>query len=74
MSNRSKAAECAAAAPAGRGSIGRVVRFMLESFATWRERAEQRAHLHCMNERQLKDIGISRADAAREANKPFWRA
>jgi uncharacterized protein YjiS (DUF1127 family) len=27
-----------------------------------------------MNERMLKDVGISRAEAAREANKPFWRA
>jgi uncharacterized protein YjiS (DUF1127 family) len=25
-------------------------------------------------DRMLKDVGISRADAVREAGKPFWRA
>ena len=27
-----------------------------------------------MNDRDLKDIGITRYDAYREAHKPFWRA
>jgi uncharacterized protein YjiS (DUF1127 family) len=39
----------------------------------WQERAEQRANLAGMDERMRKDIGISYADAAREADKPFWR-
>jgi uncharacterized protein YjiS (DUF1127 family) len=26
-----------------------------------------------MDERLLKDIGISRSDAYRESRKPFWR-
>ena len=40
----------------------------------WQERAEQRGHLAGMDERMRKDIGISHADALREADKPFWRA
>ncbi len=39
----------------------------------WQERAEQRWHLTQMDERMLKDLGIGRGDAWREANKPFWR-
>lgn len=63
------------APPAGFGgrlaqAFGRVVTGILE----WQERAEQRAHLAGMDERMRKDIGITRADALREADKPFWKA
>jgi uncharacterized protein YjiS (DUF1127 family) len=37
------------------------------------ERARQRQALRALDDRLLKDIGVSRADAEREANKPFWR-
>jgi uncharacterized protein YjiS (DUF1127 family) len=37
------------------------------------ERARQRQALMALDDRLLKDIGVSRADAEREANKPFWR-
>lgn len=40
--------------------------------ATWGERLKQRAALAEMDERMLKDIGLSRADALVEADKPFW--
>jgi uncharacterized protein YjiS (DUF1127 family) len=30
--------------------------------------------LRQMTTGQLKDIGVSRADALQEAEKPFWRA
>jgi uncharacterized protein YjiS (DUF1127 family) len=33
-----------------------------------------RIQLAKFDERQLKDIGISRIDALREVRKPFWRA
>jgi len=50
--------------------FGRIVTGILE----WQERAEQRAHLAGMDERMRKDIGITQADALREADKPFWKA
>lgn len=34
--------------------------------------ATQRRALRQLDERQLKDIGLSRADALREASRPFW--
>lgn len=40
--------------------------------ATWRRRARERAQLARLNDRELKDIGITRAEAQMEANKSFW--
>jgi uncharacterized protein YjiS (DUF1127 family) len=42
--------------------------------ARWQERAAQRAHLAGLENHILKDMGIDRAEAEREAAKPFWRA
>lgn len=42
--------------------------------ALWHERARQRRALAELPSELLKDIGVSRADAAREAGKPFWKA
>jgi uncharacterized protein YjiS (DUF1127 family) len=39
----------------------------------WAERARQRHALLTLDDRMLKDIGITRADVMREAGKPFWR-
>ncbi len=39
----------------------------------WNERARQRRALAKLDNRPLSDIGLSRADADREACKPFWR-
>ncbi len=50
-----------------------IVRRALETLTTWQERADGRRELLSLDERMLHDIGISRADAVREADKPFWR-
>ena len=42
-------------------------------FATWLERIRQRDALAGLNDHQLRDIGITRVEAVREAEKPFWR-
>ena len=41
--------------------------------AVWRERARKRRQLATMPERDLKDIGLTRLDAAKEVRKPFWK-
>lgn len=38
----------------------------------WRELARQRRRLRSLDDRMLKDIGITRADAMREGTRPFW--
>jgi uncharacterized protein YjiS (DUF1127 family) len=39
--------------------------------AAWRRR-QSRTLLSQLDERMLRDIGVTRADAQLEANKPFW--
>ncbi len=45
----------------------------LETLFEWQERASERRHLETLSDYHLKDMGNSRADAVREASKPFWR-
>jgi uncharacterized protein YjiS (DUF1127 family) len=53
---------------------GFVVNRVLRCFYIWQDRAEQRANLLSLDERMLKDIGITRNQATQEARKPFWMA
>jgi len=46
----------------------------VEILFVWQEREFQRRALEGLDARALRDIGLSRADVAREADKPFWRA
>jgi uncharacterized protein YjiS (DUF1127 family) len=39
----------------------------------WVERYRQRRTLEALPDHLLSDIGLSRYDAAHEAEKPFWR-
>jgi uncharacterized protein YjiS (DUF1127 family) len=61
-----------------RSGLGHVLRVALtriaETVLLWQERAFQRHALESLDERALRDMGMSRADVAREAGKPFWRA
>ena len=50
--------------------LGRAV----EAPIAWLDRVRDRHHLAAMSDSMLKDIGVSRADAEHEAEKPFWRA
>ncbi len=44
-----------------------------DRIAAWQARARQRRELAQLDARELKDIGISRAQAEAEAAKPFWQ-
>jgi uncharacterized protein YjiS (DUF1127 family) len=39
---------------------------------TWEQRVRERRALASLDDRLLRDIGISRADAEQEVRKPFW--
>jgi uncharacterized protein YjiS (DUF1127 family) len=41
---------------------------------TWYRRARERRALAELDDHLLRDCGLSRAEARREAAKPFWRA
>jgi uncharacterized protein YjiS (DUF1127 family) len=40
---------------------------------SWIERTRQRRALGGLDEAMLRDIGITRVEAVRECEKPFWR-
>jgi uncharacterized protein YjiS (DUF1127 family) len=65
-------------APAARGAQSSIAERILSApfavLATWGERLKQRTDLAEMDDRMLKDIGVSFADARAEADKPFWTA
>ena len=46
----------------------------IDSVEEWRIRARERRQLSTLSDAMLKDIGISRADASTEFEKPFWRS
>jgi len=48
-------------------------RALFDLLVVWQERASTRHHLRSLDDRILKDIGLSRAEAEREAAKSFWR-
>lgn len=41
--------------------------------AAWRRRLAERALLARMDEREIRDLGITVSDVMIEINKPFWR-
>ena len=63
--------------PAGAGrESNRLVSLLmavLVSIEAMAERHRSRNALSALNDEQLKDIGLSRADAYRETSRPFWR-
>jgi uncharacterized protein YjiS (DUF1127 family) len=55
---------------AARGVASRALATLRE----WRRRAQQRAELGGLDDRMLKDIGLTRCDAEFLSSKPFWRS
>jgi uncharacterized protein YjiS (DUF1127 family) len=61
--------------PNQRASDQRILRFaaICRLIGAWIERSRQRKALATLDDYLLRDIGITRVDAARECDKPFWR-
>ena len=41
--------------------------------ATWRQRARERSELARLDQRTIRDLGLSEGEVVFEASKPFWR-
>lgn len=54
--------------------IGAGFSLVLETALTWLQRDRDRRTLQSLDDRLLRDIGVSRAQVEDEARKPFWRA
>ena len=70
--NRHDKAPAARAAGDFMQSLWRAVQRMAVTLLRWQELAHERYALMELDDRLLKDIGLSRADAVREARRPFW--
>jgi uncharacterized protein YjiS (DUF1127 family) len=46
---------------------------LVEAVAAYNERAQERYALCTLDDRMMKDIGVTRADIWLECSKPFWR-
>jgi len=46
---------------------------VVDKLFLWQRRHKDRMHLLSLDDRLLRDIGISYADVENEASKPFWR-
>ncbi len=62
------------AQPSALAAFARRVRRLAALCALWQRRHTQRRELGELDDRLLRDIGITREQAWREAGKPFWRA
>jgi uncharacterized protein YjiS (DUF1127 family) len=56
----------------GERALGRYLVRFAHYFLTYLDVARQRRRLLTLHESTLKDIGINRTDALREANRDFW--
>lgn len=57
----------------GQPSLRRVMTGLSDAVIAGIERARQRRALLRLDERMLRDIGLSRYDVIREAEKRFWQ-
>ena len=55
-----------------RGREQGLLGWALEQIFLWQERAESRRALGALDDRMLRDVGIDRATAHREAGRSFW--
>mgnify|MGYP001549016919 FL=1 len=46
---------------------------VFDRLAVWQERRRQRFTLARLDDRMLRDIGLTYADVEAEISKPFWR-
>ena len=44
-----------------------------DTVCVWSERVRQRRQLLSLSDQMLSDIGVSRTDAFKECEKPFWK-
>jgi uncharacterized protein YjiS (DUF1127 family) len=59
---------------AGEPSKRRPGRRLLLTLALWHHRHRSRRHLAALDDRELADIGLSRAERWAECEKRFWQA
>lgn len=59
--------------PARTTARGGLVTRLFDQVFTWLDRARQRRRLGELDDRLLRDIGLSRAEVEHEVSLPFWQ-
>lgn len=54
--------------------VGTALALLLETPLSWLQRDRDRRALQRLDDRLLRDIGVSRSEIEGEVAKPFWRA
>ena len=54
-------------------ALGDATDWALAKVREWLRRSRERAQLAALDDRMLRDIGLTQADREFLANKPFWR-
>ncbi|BBK29599.1 uncharacterized protein YjiS (DUF1127 family) [Stella humosa] len=52
---------------------GNLLTRLFAGLVDWNDRYRQRVHLAQMDDRMLRDLGLTRSQALGEHDKPFWR-
>jgi len=53
-------------------NLGALAKAVWHQLKRWHDLARQRRQLAALDNAALKDIGLSRADALQEVERPFW--
>lgn len=51
----------------------RILASAWNALVAWQSRASRRSHLDALDDRMLRDVGLSRRDIQPEIDKPFWQ-
>lgn len=64
---------CQAARPRPATSVAAMANTVLRTVRLWRSRIRERQAFPVLDERDLRDLRLSRWEVERELAKPFWR-
>ena len=54
-------------------ALSEATQWVFATFGEWHRRGRERAQLAALDDRMLKDIGLTHGDREFLANKPFWK-
>ena len=57
----------------GHATVWMLVNRAITVVMAWQRRKYERRHLSELDDRLLRDMGLSRADVVHEITKPFWK-
>lgn len=57
----------------GTPSLRQLLVGVWETLEVWQQRGRERTALLSIDDRGLRDVGLTRSDVLRECRKPFWR-